>query len=279
MDIKKIFEIYTGLYAVQLATFSNSFAHDNYVITSNLAEDYIMSVPYNKVNLKSLFNQEFKVINLLSKKKIDTSTIFFDKDSGIRISKYIGDVSSQKDLVENYIPFIKCLRTFHKLECHNTGINEFSPIQYYEYIKEKVEKINLDKKIEESILEKAKIAYEKCEEKVLCHNNLSMHNIIKHNDEYVFTGLALVGLSDPLYDFANFFFKSKITNKPIVEKFLKRYFGNSYTDDHYDYLRAYLNLAILIYAVWNQYLAEVNETTYEKDKSEKLYNQLKDYRY
>lgn len=275
MDIKKIFELYTGLYAVQMSTFSNSFAHTNYRITSNLAEDYIMNVPHPNADIKELFDQEYKVLILLAEKKFDTTTMFFDKDSGIRIYKLFGDIPSQSELVDNYISFIKSLKQLHSLNYKNSNIIEKSPIELYHYIRKKVETIDFDKLIEDKILEEAQKIYDECEEKTLCHNNLSLHNIIKDDNRFFFVSPQLVSISDPLYDLANFFFKTKINNKPVVEKFLKRYFGNNYQDEYYKKVRIYVNLAKLIYATWNAYLYSITEASYEKQKSDKLFAQLR----
>ena len=84
----------------------------------------------------------------------------------------------------------------------------------------------------------------------------------------------LVSISDPLYDLANFFFKSKITNKVVIEKFLKKYYGNEYNDSIYEDLKVYLLLAKLIYAVWHEYLFTVSNVDYEKQRADKLIYQL-----
>ena len=64
MDLKKYFEIATGLYAVQISTYSESFAHTNYCITSNLAEDYIMRTSPLNLNFKELYAQEYEFIKI-----------------------------------------------------------------------------------------------------------------------------------------------------------------------------------------------------------------------
>ncbi len=280
MDIKKMFELYTGLYAVQLTTFSSSFSHTNYRITSNLAEDYIMSVPLPKVDFKELFFKEYNYVKLAIQSKYDINIVFFDRDSGIKITKFYGDVVSQKDIVSNYIYFIKALKSFHSANYSNSNIEEFSPIDLYNYIRSRVDTINLDKEIENNIIKNAQEVYNACPKMVLCHNNLSLHNIIKNdNNKYSFMGTQLVSISDPLYDLANFFFKSKITNKPIIEKFLKRYFGNSYDESYYEKTKTYLVMAQLIYAVWNYYLYSITEADYQKQKAEKLFSQLKEIKF
>lgn len=279
MDIKKKFELYTSLYAVQLITFSSSFAHTNYRITSNLAEDYIMSVPLHNLDIKELFVREYNFVKLTTQNKYDINTVFFDRDSGIKITKFYGDVASQQDIVDNYISFTKALKSFHSMDYSNSCIEEFSPIQLYNYIRSRVETIDLNKEIEDKIIEKAQEVYESCERKVLCHNNLSLHNIIKNDNKYSFMSTQLVSISDPLYDLANFFFKSKITNKPIMEKFLKRYLGNSYNESHYEKIKIYLILAKLIYAVWNYYLYSITEVEYKKQRANKLFSQLKDIKF
>lgn len=274
MDLKKYFEIATGLYAVQISTYSNSFAHTNYCITSNLAENYIMSVPLLNVNLKELFTQEYEFIKLAKKEKLDTETVFFNRDNGFKIYKQYGEIPSQQDLVDNYMSFVKAMKTFHSLDYTNSNLKEFSPLDLYKYIRERVDKINLSKEIEDFIINKAQEIYDKCNNKVVCHNNLSLHNIIKHNNKYSFVSTQLVSVSDPLYDFANFFFKNKITNKIVIEKFLKRYFSNEYNDKIYDRVKIYLTLAKLIYAVWNEYLYIVTDVDYNKQRANKLFVQL-----
>lgn len=276
MDLKNYFEISTGLYAVQISTYSESFAHTNYCITSNLAENYIMSVPLANANIKELFNQEYEFIKLAKKEKYDDDTVFYDRDRGAKIYKQKGSPTSQQDLVDNYMLFIKSLKALHGLDTSKSKIQEFSPLDLYNYIRERVDKININKDIEDYLITKTKEVYNKCSKKALCHNNLSLQNIVKHTTKYSFVSTQLISISDPLYDLANFFFKNNITNKIVIEKFLKRYFGNEYNDTIYENLKIYLAFAKLIYAVWNEYLYIISDALYKRQRADKLFSQLND---
>lgn len=274
MDLKKYFEIATGLYAVQISTYSESFAHTNYCITSNLAEDYIMRTSPLNLNFKELYAQEYEFIKIAKKEKYDSDIVFFDRDDGVKIFKKHGETTSQEDIVENYALFIKSLKNMHSLDYSNSNLKEFSPLDLYKYIRERLEISHVKSEVEDYIIKKAQNIYNNCTRKVICHNNLSLHNIVKYDNKYIFNSTQLVSVSDPLYDLANFFFKSKITNKVVIEKFLKRYLGNEYSDNVYESIKIYILLAKLIYTVWNEYLYIMTDINYHKQRYEKLIYQL-----
>ena len=150
-------------------------------------------------------DDEIKGIALFSKLGITNETIYFDKESGLKLAKYV----SGSPLSETTIDYELVSNLMKKY--HNSGLttdtyyNPFSRLEWYENnLVELGFRIPSDYFKAKDMLLKYK-PYLDSQERVLCHNDSQPSNFIKTEDgKLLIVDFEFFGMNDLIYDIACF---------------------------------------------------------------------------
>lgn len=181
-------------------------------------------------------HEETNNIKLFESLNITNQTIYFDEETGLKISKYVeGTPLSETD--PNLYPYKKIaevLKTIHNSKITNT--NEYEPFERLDKYEKHIidlgfvhpERYNYLRKYFNLFKD-----YLESGEKVFCHGDSQPSNFIFNGDEVITVDFEFSGLNDPIYDIACF---SNIRLEDGL-KLLKAYYG-VITEENY--LKFYL---------------------------------------
>lgn len=203
----------------------------NYLITvSN--EKYVLRVPGTTTH--KMINRFHEAENSLNMSQVgfNVETCAFDKETGIKITRFLNDsISLNHQNIKNPEILKKLARRLSYL--HKSEIqlaNEFNVFQeftkyldllqnkdlFYGYNSHIPEILNFF----ESINTKP---YQKNRKKSPCHNDLVPENILLQNENLYFIDWEYAGMNDPVFDIAAFFLESRI-NQDEQNLFLETYY-------------------------------------------------------
>lgn len=164
------------------------------------------------------YSNEYEVLKTIDKFNITGKLIYYNKNTGIKISEYV-DGSSIKVLTNSFVTTLKKL--------HNIKSNKIENYNLIERLN-KYENYNKKENINNKYFEmknwwiKTYENHFKQHNKVLCHNDLQNINIISNDNTYLID-FEYASYNDPLYDIASFeldsyklyelYFNKKLTKK------------------------------------------------------------------
>ena len=206
----------------------------NYLIQVNQLK-YVIRKPGEGTEKIISRKNEKKNATLVSGLKIDSELIFFDEESGLKISRYIENAETlspktAKNYLENVAMLLKKLHSSNiKFE---NNFDVFLEIEKYEkivvdkkgkfyngYFKYKKEILKLKQEIENLKIEK-----------VPCHNDTVPENFIKSDKEFYLIDWEYSGMNDPIWDLAAFSLESNL-NKKEEEKLISFYYNENVTKE------------------------------------------------
>jgi thiamine kinase-like enzyme len=248
-NIKQKFENITKLKVKSAKLLPVGLTNNDYLIITSDNEAFIFRVP--KAENYKLFNysNEDKIIKVVSKTGLDVETYYFDKVSGIKITKFIPDLSSYSNsklskqsklkLVANGISLI------HKLKTKPSIIfNPFERLTKYKKIANK--KLFSD---EQEVIDSCYNDYLNTKH-VLSHNDLVDGNLLFDNKRLYIIDYEYAGYNHPLFDAASFLSENNIESKKDIITFLKAYLKSDYTVSKYNQLMRWYRFNDLLWSYW-----------------------------
>lgn len=185
---------------------------------------------------------------------IDVNQIYYNENSGDKISVYIEDVETLDSETSkfNFDLIVNILKKLHnsKIIFGNRfdvfkEINKYEKLAYeakatfykeYEVVKKKVKKL-------ENQLESLGISL------LPCHNDTVPENFLKKNRKLYLIDWEYSGMNDPMWDLAAFSLENNL-EKDEEEEFLELYFGNTIPENEYLKIQIFQILQDFLWSIW-----------------------------
>lgn len=193
---------------------------------------YVLRVPGNGTGEMISRQDEIKNAVYANKIGVDAKLIYFNEDTGIKISKFIENAETlSPDAAkkqQNMKMVCKLLRTLHNSkENMNNNFNIYEKIEKYEKLSKEANGLFYDDYYQiknkvyslKNIMSKLDVLY------MPCHNDTIAENFIKSGEEKMYLiDWEYAGMNDPMWDLAAYSLENNF-NDDEEELFLKIYFN------------------------------------------------------
>ncbi len=224
---------------------NKGLTNDNYLITVG-EQCFICRVPKNDAHQIVHFPHEAKALELIKNAQLDVTTIFYDQETGIKITEYVPDFLTFEEYQgSDKIKRTACLmKRLHALQ--QTIGYDFDPIARYHQYRSYVKKAWIsDARAAEIIQAIQAIPYVP----TLCHNDWVSGNIGFTNERDYLIDYEYAGDNDPYFDVMSFITENKLTEDERKE-FLETYFDHPLTSVELLALKAYEDFHNLLWCTW-----------------------------
>jgi len=196
--------------------------------------DFVIRLPGNGTEEMINRKEERICTELANQINIDSKLIYFDDETGIKISRYIQDAETMNyNLVrkqDNLKAIADVLRKLHTCgKSIPVVFDVFDKIEEYENI---LKKYSSDYFWEDYEIIKGKVCALKDEIKqmkiqlTMCHNDPLCENFIRSGNKMYLVDWEYAGMNDPMWDLADFFIEAGLS--PTEEsEFCSYYFGHA----------------------------------------------------
>ena len=252
--------------AIDIEYIPLGLTNDNYKVTTNLGNKYIIRIP-KKGNEKIFkYKNEELIILALKNENIDIQTLYYNNKNGVKITKYIENsrVFNESSLpIEKKIFIIaEKLRKIHGIKINSLKFNSLEKLNVF-----KGESLNLFS-FEEIIIKNIKNQYSK-NNLVLCHNDLVNGNLLFDNERLYIIDYEYAGMNNKMFDLASFLSENDITDEKTILDFLKYYYLDKYSNDIFEDLKIWYIFNDILWTYWAKYMLERDD----KEIFSKIYYQ------
>lgn len=264
--IKSIFTSATNKEIRSSQIIENGFCNENY----NINDAFVLRIPKDNADETLNYKHENIVYKTIEPLKISEKVVYFDEDTGVKISKFVHNARQYKTTPSNeQITYLaKTLKKLHSSKLKVPfGYQMFYRLSVYK--KNLFEEEYIDTKIEKQIVKEVQKIFGK-DEMVLCHNDLVQNNLL-----FKFNGLTLIdreyaGMNNFYFDLASFISENNL-NDNQKEFFLAKYFGARLNDLKRKKVNIFINFLDLLFYYWGlYYYRKRGDIIYKKIALEKL---------
>ena len=264
--IKSIFTSATQKEIRSSQIIENGFCNENY----NINDAFVLRIPKDNADETLNYKHENIVYKTIEPLKISEKVIYFDENTGIKISKFVHNARQYKTTPTNeQITYLaKTLKKLHSSKLKVPfGYQMFYRLSIYK--KSLFEDEYIDTKIEKQIIKDVQKIFAK-DEMVLCHNDLVQNNLL-----FKFNGLTLIdreysGMNNFYFDLASFISENNL-NDEQKEFFLSKYFGAKLNDLKRKKVNIFINFLDILFYYWGlYYYRKRGDIIYKKIALEKL---------
>lgn len=264
--IKSIFTSATQKEIRSSQIIENGFCNENY----NINDAFVLRIPKDNADETLNYKHENIVYKTIEPLKISEKVVYFDENTGIKISKFVHNARQYKTTPTNeQITYLaKTLKKLHSSKLKVPfGYQMFYRLSVYK--KSLFEDEYIDTKIEKQIIKDVQKIFAK-DEMVLCHNDLVQNNLL-----FKFNGLTLIdweysGMNNFYFDLASFISENNL-NDEQKEFFLSKYFGAKLNDLKRKKVNIFINFLDLLFYYWGlYYYRKRGDIIYKKIALEKL---------
>ena len=264
--IKSIFTSATQKEIRSSQIIENGFCNENY----NINDAFVLRIPKDNADETLNYKHENIVYKTIEPLKISEKVVYFDENTGIKISKFVHNARQYKTTPTNeQITYLaKTLKKLHSSKLKVPfGYQMFYRLSIYK--KSLFEDEYIDTKIEKQIIKDVQKIFAK-DEMVLCHNDLVQNNLL-----FKFNGLTLIdweysGMNNFYFDLASFISENNL-NDEQKEFFLSKYFGAKLNDLKRKKVNIFINFLDLLFYYWGlYYYRKRGDIIYKKIALEKL---------
>lgn len=264
--IKSIFTSATQKEIRSSQIIENGFCNENY----NINDAFVLRIPKDNADETLNYKHENIVYKTIEPLKISEKVVYFDENTGIKISKFVHNARQYKTTPTNeQITYLaKTLKKLHSSKLKVPfGYQMFYRLSIYK--KSLFEDEYIDTKIEKQIIKDVQKIFAK-DEMVLCHNDLVQNNLL-----FKFNGLTLIdreysGMNNFYFDLASFISENNL-NDEQKEFFLSKYFGAKLNDLKRKKVNIFINFLDILFYYWGlYYYRKRGDIIYKKIALEKL---------
>jgi len=250
-----------------LTKLDKGISNQNYLLEVN-QNKYIVRLPYQDNN--HIFKRTHEAQILKDVTDLDVTTVFFDENTGIKITKYVEDLYEYKDC-----PYLdKIERSAYLIkQLHTKAVPTFSfhPVQTLETYKAKVKHPIYDLSAYEHVINQIKHLNHK---QVLCHNDLVSGNLLFGKEKDYLIDYEYAASNDALFDVMSFISENQIDDSHLRERFYQVYFETIDDKLRHDLFlwEAFHNI---LWCYWAMMLAESRKEVIYKKIATSKYHALK----
>ena len=225
--------------------------NDNYLITVD-RQRFVLRVPKSDANHIVQFAHEAKALNLVKKIDLDVNTLYYDQNTGIKITQYVDDfiTFNEYQSEDRIIRVAHLMKRLHGLK-QTIGYN-FDPLARYQQYRSNVKHALIDDYQASNLIDEFK--------KIpsiptLCHNDWVSGNIgfSQHKDYLI--DYEYAGDNDPYFDVMSFLTENTLTSQER-ECFINAYFDHPLTATEKICLSVYEDFHNLLWCTWAEMMFE-----------------------
>ncbi len=188
----------------------------NYLLTIQ-DKQYVVRIPYPE---QAIMNRKQEEQVMQHVKCLDSETVYFNADTGVKISVYIPDALDYEECLE-HDKIERCatlMRTLHQLENVDFSFNSVDKLRLYQsHVTQPFFDLS---PYEEVIRHIAQKEYKPC----LCHNDFVHGNILYTKQRDYLIDYEYAASNDPLFDVISFLGENQIFDNTLRERFYQAYF-------------------------------------------------------
>lgn len=224
--------------------------NDNYLVTLDNKEMVVVRIPKKENHMLFNYGNEKKVIEMVKPLNLDLDTLYFDENTGIKITKYSKQVSPfvKDENIDAHLSNIAHMLTkLHQLALPDVVFDPFDKLSQYRQ--------GIDKMFafEDNIISKTKSLYDKAK-KVLCHNDLVSGNILFTDYRGYIIDYEYAGTNDLMFDLASVLSENNIEDKDKIVYFLKEYYQEEYSNEKYIGVMTYYVFQDILWSYWASFM-------------------------
>jgi thiamine kinase-like enzyme len=235
--------------------FAGGLTNYNYIMNIN-GKQYVVRQPGAMTNL--MIDRKIESFNdkIAAELGFNSECIYFDEDSGIKISVYIENSKNIAQVdpcspitLRSVSDLMK--KTHSSKKCFSNSFNWRMELNKYEHI---IQKLNGDFFFDYATLKKQLLDFmEKNIKKTIsvpCHNDTVPENfIVDSNGKTYLIDWEYSGMNDPSWDVASYILESKLTEEAI-QYLLVDYYGQLPTPEEIVKIKSYMVAQDLLWMVW-----------------------------
>lgn len=235
--------------------FAGGLTNYNYIMNIHGTE-YVIRKPGNLTD--QMIDRRIERVNngIASEFGVNSECIYFDEESGIKISKYIPDsttlAAAGPTALQSLQSVSSLLKKIHGSPKHFPNkFDWLSELAKYETI---VTQINGELFFDYAPLKEQLLRFMQDHVKnvlsVPCHNDTVPENFLVDGDGSVYLiDWEYSGMNDPAFDIAAYIIESRLTAEAIDQLF-EAYYGNALTQDDLMKVKCYMMAQDLLWTVW-----------------------------
>ncbi|MBP2098238.1 phosphotransferase [Enterococcus rivorum] len=235
--------------------FTGGLTNYNYLMHIH-GHDYVIREP--GILTEIMIDRQIEQQNtaLISTLNVNSSCVYFDAKTGIKISEFIPNsknlaqadpfipknLKAVTDILKKVhtseVPFLNVFDLKHELNKYEEVIKSINGALFFDYhtLKEKVYHF-FDE-------------YVKNVQLVPCHNDTVPENfLVDDKTNYFLIDWEYSGLNDATFDLAAFIVETRLS-KEAIQQLLKNYYGNTIPVDAIQKIKAYILAQDLLWTVW-----------------------------
>ncbi|WP_446470089.1 phosphotransferase [Xenorhabdus stockiae] len=238
---------------------------------------------------KSFINRlnEKKNSELTSLLEINTKVLYFDHNTGLKITEYLKNSISLTPITakhkENILLVSDRLKNLHSSDLKfNNYFNIFHEFKHYwSLLRNQNIPYNFQykKDVIEFFFQSEKILNNLNSNNCPCHNDLVAENILKCNNEIYFIDWEYSGMNDPMFDVAALFLECNYSSKE-KELFLYNYFGKEADINELKKIQLFQFTQDVLWTIWTMVKEENGENfeNYGVNRLMRAYETMNEYK-
>ncbi len=237
---------------------------------------YIIRIPYSNTSNVSSYEIELEIINLVKPLDIDISPIYYDSNSGVKISPFKQLLTF--DEYHNEDKIIKVAQLMKRL--HDAKLKSgvyFDPVKQYLEYKNNVSNFIYNLSEYEMILDKIKKI--STDDFIVCHNDWVEGNICFTENKTYLIDYEYAKDNHPFFDIMSFLTENKITDLKQRSQFYDVYFNRELTDEEKYILDTFETYHNMLWCTWAMMMYDQRKESLfieiANDKYNALINQKK----
>lgn len=201
--------------------------NQNWLIESK-GEFFMVRIPYDHSKHVVSRQHEKAAIDLIYRQNLDVETVYFDEQSGIKITKYIDDFLTFDEYTgkDKYYRVGRLMRKFHDLHVKSGFL--FDPVQRLNQYKAQIKNNIFTLENEDNYTDFIK---SQTDDLTLCHNDWVAGNIGFTSQRDYLIDYEYAGDNHPFFDVTSFLSENQIFDDTARKEFYIAYFSHLPDED------------------------------------------------
>lgn len=263
-NINKIIKSICKESPLSIEYIEQGLTNDNYLLTFQDRKE-VLRIPKQGNHKLFDYELEYEILNKVKSINLDVDTLYYNVDSGIKLTKYIEDANHfSTEYIEEASLLIKKL---HESKIH-VG-KQYDIEKMFKEYQDRNHEILFDTSFAHHYISKAKQLSK--EQHVLCHNDLVEGNFLFTKDQSYLIDYEYAMDNHPYFDLMSFITENDIQNSQDRERIYKIYFGDDFESIDYEALKIFEIAHHVLWCEWASFMYMQHQ--------EKIYYEIAELKY
>ncbi len=236
---------------LQVKDLEKGLTNQNYLVVST-HHTVVVRVPYADQAQIVHRHHEAQALKLIEQSGLDFETLYFDQESGVKITRYVDDFTNFEDTptADRIVRTAQLMKRLHRIN-HTIG-HLFDPIKRYHNYRSYVKEPLISDEEAQTVLVRMS---QHTPRLTLCHNDWVSGNIglTPHKDYLI--DYEYAGDNDPFFDVMSFITENSLTQQEEAE-FIQAYFDEPLSVEESKLLSLYRDVHNLLWCTWAKMMYE-----------------------